>query len=229
MNPTKQSWLLNQAIANADLPVLPFIIAGGAVTSVFSGSQINDLDLWFASPDEFAAYRKAIEKPNVIPAAETDSAVSYSVKGHRIQLIKRLFGSPEEIIDAFDFTICMGAFVPATGLFVLADEFLYDLASRTLRYKVGKYPIASLWRVKKFLARGFNFPAIEAIKLALAINAIKIETYKDLKEQLEGIDTLFLKELTDLMLDKKGDVFELDKAIAFMEDCLNRKFNLEAP
>ena len=57
---------------------------------------------------------------------------------------------------------------------------------------------------------------VEAIKIALTINALDIKTYKDLKEQLQGIDTLFLRSLTD-HLKKKANKKEKYNAKEFLK------------
>jgi hypothetical protein len=75
-----------------------------------------------------------------------------------------MFSYPKDVIDRFDFTVCMGAYVPAWRKdFIFGKDFLVDLSQRVLRYNPGEYPIASLWRAKKFLKRDFKLPAVELI------------------------------------------------------------------
>jgi hypothetical protein len=226
----KQKYLLDKRIQAAGLESWNdfFFIAGGALTSAFSGRRINDLDLFFRNETDFIALMEKIEAQGTLPSFRTTSALSYIIEGERVQLIRKYFGSPEYIIGKFDFTVCMAAYVPggfADFQFVLGDNFLYDLAQKTLRYSPGAYPISSLWRVQKFIKRDFRLPAMEAIKLALAINNLQIDSYEVLKDQLEGIDTLFLKDLTDSMIDKK-DAYEFNEAIEFMENILRNKLGM---
>jgi hypothetical protein len=107
-------------------------VAGGAITSVFSSSRINDFDLFF--PDyialQGALYSKLVEVAKKDgKTIETDSALSLMVNNHRLQLIKVAVGTPEEIISDFDFTICQGAFHFARG-FIFGDDFFQHLAQR---------------------------------------------------------------------------------------------------
>ena len=195
-------------------------IAGGAITSIFGSSRINDFDLFF--PDE-TKLNEAIGSELVKDArkdqktVETDSALSLIVDKHRLQLIKAVFGTPKEVIDSFDFTICKGAFHLKDG-FIFGDDFFQHLAQRRLVFNIkAGFPICSLYRARKFIKRGFSLSGIEAIKLGLSIQSLKIETYKDLRKQLMGIDTLFLKELTDSLKGQEEKEYDLNEFLATLD------------
>ena len=233
----KQMWLIDQKIkqANLNTTLFKWFIAGGALTSVFSSKSISDLDIFFNSFEDYKLMRNSfdvdINQDNVyikVPVIETNNAVSYCINDCRVQLIKKLFGTPEEVINQFDFTVCMGAYIPQERKIILDESFLYHLSQRILCFNTNaKYPIASLWRAKKYIKKDFVFPAIEAIKLSLTINNLNIKTYKDLKEQLEGIDTLFLKDLTDALLKNADKEFNFREAIQYMDEILSKTLHLE--
>jgi hypothetical protein len=198
-------------------------IAGGALTSAFSSSRINDFDVFFPSP---YTLEQAIRiAPRDDKTIETDSALSIISEGHRVQLIKVLTGSPEQVIDSFDFTICQAAFQfkPNETGFWFGKGFFPHLAQRRLVFNVSaEYPVCSLFRVAKYLKRGFHFSGIEAIKLGLRIQALEIEDYKELRRQLMGIDTLFLKDLTDSLKGQDEKKYELNEFLATMEVWLDK-------
>jgi len=213
-------------------------LAGGAIRSVFASESISDYDLFFPSKE---AFDKCIEEFGnnvtgdgkfIFNFTQTASAYSHftSDKKH-FQLICAVFGTPEQIIDNFDFTICMGVWLPNTNNFILNDLFLKHIAQRRLHFNVNaQYPICSLWRVLKYTKRGYKLPAIDAIKIALKIHSLNMQTPKDLKNQLMGIDTIFLKELTDALGGivspdpAKGDArYDFGEAITFIEDFVNNK------
>jgi hypothetical protein len=205
-----------------------FFIAGGALTSLFSSIQINDFDFFFFDGKGFDSIESYFKNERGIESSfVTASAISYKINGEKVQLIRKIYGSEKQIIDKFDFTICQAAYNPTSKNLILGDDFLYDLARHRLTYLSGEYPIASLRRVNKFIKKGYIFPPIEAIKLALKINDLPIRTYKDLKEQLEGIDTLFLKELTDKYIEKSDETYDYKEAIAMMEIVLSEKISEE--
>lgn len=227
----KEQYILEKLITRAGLREIiktSWYIAGGACTSVFSGTSVNDLDIYFESIEDLQSAIQYI-RTNVKTDEEsfvTECAFSFKRNGLRIQYIKKIVGKPIELIKQFDFSICECAYLPETKEFVMGEDFLADLCARRLRYNIdGKYPIASLWRLKKYIERGFKLPAIESIKLSLCINNLNIKTFRDLKEQLEGIDTLFLKELTDVLIDNGEKRFNFNEALEFMNEMLEGKLN----
>jgi hypothetical protein len=230
----KEKYVLKKLIEKAKLQEIIdslsfWMIAGGACTSVFSDNQVNDLDIYFKSAED---YQKVVNK--VMPSLKdneyfaTSCAFSFKRNGVRIQLIKKIFAStPEGVMDNFDFTVCECVYLPKTQEFVMGENFLADLCGRRLVYNINaKYPIASLWRVNKYVKKGFKLAAIESIKLALCINNLNIKNYQDLKEQLEGIDTLFLAELTDVLIKNENKEYDLKTALDYMNQVLEQKLNL---
>lgn len=72
------------------------------------------------------------------------------------------------------------------------------------------------------------------IKIALAINNLNMKNYKDLKQQLMGIDTAFLKPLTDVLLNEEEEYeFDTFKDVLsnfysdYYEKIINKAFNDE--
>jgi hypothetical protein len=201
-------------------------IAGGAVRSVFSSDHVADLDVFFDTRTDFDNCIAALDDGEHSPTFTfTDSAATHISNGTdaadiprmRYQLICAEFGTPKQIIQKFDFTMCMGAFDVATGEFILDELFLKHVAQKRLCYNSnGVYPICSLWRAAKFIKRGWRLPGIEAIKLALAINNLGMKDYKDLRTQLMGIDTIFLAELTDSLKHKAEARYDFGEAIEFI-------------
>ncbi len=180
------------------------IIAGGAIRSVFSGEPISDYDLYFKKKEDADKLIKYFENKDYELCFLTESAKTYKIDKTLFQIIlleSTFLPSAKEIIDNFDFTICMGAYDTFLNQFILHPNFLLDLASRNLVYNVNaKFPLCSLYRVGKYVRRGYHISGVEIIKLGLSINNLKMDNYQDLKEQLVGIDTLFLKDLTDKLM-----------------------------
>lgn len=205
-----------------------FSVAGGACTSVFSGMPINDADVFFVTTDDFTLASRLLGSGYGYQLKfQTDVADSYQneVTGHKLQLIQKIFGEPVDIIRQFDFTVCQCAWSGRHEKFVMVDQFLQHLAERHLAFNIeAKYPIASLYRAMKYVKKGYQFTGIEAIKLALCIHNLTIKSYQDLKEQLEGIDTLILKDLTDKLIEKKDLDYDWQSFLAEMNDYLEKVF-----
>jgi len=211
-------------------------VAGGAVRSVFTSQPINDFDIFFSTLKDaqscFESFCEGEESPTFM---ETDACWSHKgdgkcenvPEGMRFQLIKASVGQPEEIINRFDFTMCMAAWVPTVG-FVLHDKFLLHCSQKLLCFNTkAEYPICSMWRALKFIGRKWKMPAIDAIKLALRIHDISIRNHGELKKQLMGIDTLFLKEFTDAIANGSQASYDYDQAILALEDHVNEQYNGE--
>jgi len=220
MRYSKQKHLLDSAlkIALEGRDLGDFYIAGGAVRSVFAGEPIRDLDLYFfKEPSEVILPEKDFE---LLFSSFVADTWRNKKNGKIVQIIKKFYGDPEKVIRKFDFTISMGAYIPKDGVFILDDRFLYHLAEKRLVFNVETdYPLSSLWRVKKFLHRGYNIGAVDLIALGLKIHSLKLETFSDLKEQIDGIDTLLLKPLTDRLIeDKGGDKYDLLEFLGYIEN-----------
>ncbi|KGH26293.1 hypothetical protein, partial [Comamonas testosteroni] len=84
------------------------IIAGGALTSAFTGREINDIDIYFGCVGDFQLAVQDAYDEGWWCVSATDRAVTF-IRGPRvIQLMCfGFFASPAEIFDAFDFTACM--------------------------------------------------------------------------------------------------------------------------
>lgn len=208
MNYSREKYLLLKQLSGADL-INDFkqnnvMIAGGAITSIFTNKKINDYDIYFRSKDEYNYINKILEnKDKFVKLVSTETADTYKnfEKEITIQLIKlpELFlDNPADIIKEFDFIMCMGIYDFKTDNIILDKDFLKDNSQRRLVFNIeAKYPICSLYRMKKYMNKGYEISGAEIIKLGLCIQKLNIKDYSDLKRHLLGIDTLMLKELTD--------------------------------
>lgn len=184
------------------------VIAGGAITSICSNTSINDYDIY--SPD-LESYSKILDKFKEFgyrASFETDNSTSLFKDGLKVQLIKTYYISDiEHIINKFDFTVCTAGYFFDTEEFVFHKDFFKDLAAKRLVINPKTvYPISTLNRVRKYIDKGYSISGIEFIKLALAINQIQLSTYKDLREHILGIDTLFLADYMDTWKDNETPI-----------------------
>lgn len=220
----KELFLLEKNI-NLDILIklkeIDCYIAGGALTSVFSGTKINDYDIYFKDILEYKKLRTvfdSLKKANgslYSPEVETEHVVSYKIDNIIFQLIKfdEMFNVVEYLLAKFDFRVCMAAFSFKEKKFYIDENFLHDLAKKELVYNIGDFPIATLFRLRKFLYKGFKISGCNIIKLALRVNNIEIKTYKQLKRQLIGIDTVFLKDLLNDLEDEQYKEKQYDFAL----------------
>ena len=87
-------------------------ISGGCFKNVFKHQKIRDIDIFFRNQDDFD---KAVKfySSNYKKMFENDNCIAFSdhKNGMQIELVRSIFGTPEEITDNFDFTIVKASLV----------------------------------------------------------------------------------------------------------------------
>ncbi|MBD9542916.1 hypothetical protein IB276_26065 [Ensifer sp. ENS04] len=176
-------------IKQACYPIPGAFAAGGAVTSVFTNRDINDVDVYFKSREAFEfAVAQAYEE-GWWCVSSSKRAVTFSDNGGvPVQFMHfDFFPTAQAIFDAFDFTVVMGALDFDTDEFSFHDDFLKHNSQRFLRFPPGtRYPLASATRVLKYQERGYTIGKGDILKIALASRKVKIETREELKDQIGG-------------------------------------------
>lgn len=198
------------------------LLAGGTINSIYSGRLVNDLDFYMKDLDkksEIVAYFTEVFGE---PKYESDNAITFwrksGKKKYEVQLITRFSGTPQEILNTFDFTIVQGCYDFSEKKFVLSENFLIDIASRTLRYTTSShYPICAFIRTKKYQDRGYHLTNSCRLAISLAINQLDLSTYRNLRDQLIGIDTCFLKGFLETLDDDK-ELTDQER-MEFIETC----------
>ena len=164
------------------------IVAGGALTSVFTGQPINDVDLYFKSRDAFdEAVHEAYD--NGMWCVEcSDRAVTFVSGSSIVQMMHfDWFADAAAVFDCFDFTACMGAYDCDAKEFVFHDEFLKHASQRFLRFHSGtRFPFASLLRVLKYQQRGYTIGKGDLLRIALCCHKTPINSWQELASQIGG-------------------------------------------
>lgn len=197
-----------QVMAASPLRFDGAFIAGGAVTSVFTGKDINDIDVYFKSRRAFEVGVFQAYEDGLWCVAASKRAVTFASGDTIAQLMHfDYFPTAEDIFAAFDFTIVMGALdldagekshwdgvrlvktgetYPDSG-FIFHPDFLKHNSQRFLKFNPGtRYPLASATRVLKYQQRGYTIGKGDMMKIALAVRGVKIESWEDLKDQIGG-------------------------------------------
>lgn len=205
------------------------ILCGGAITSAFSGDPIKDLDFYVEDSSKLKSACEFIEryfpKESLFQSinANTWTRNGKGRRKYRVQLITKFTGSPEKIFDDFDFTVTQGCYRFDNGTFVFGERFLQDVAKRVIVF-CGKshYPICAMYRTLKYQRKGYKLSGLTVVHIALAIARLEITTYRQLKEQLFGIDTMFLQRF----LEDRNDDLPVDYA-SFVADVFAQEVEIE--
>lgn len=163
-------------------------IAGGAVTSVFTGKPINDHDIYFKTQRDFDTAVADAYDHGLWCVGVSKRAVTFADDQRIAQLMHfDFFPTAADIFACFDFTMVMGAYDLDAKEFVLGDDFMRHNAQRFLRFNPGtRYPLASATRVLKFQDRDYTIGKGDILKIALACRGVRIESWEDLKDQIGG-------------------------------------------
>jgi hypothetical protein len=99
-------------------------IAGGCFKNIFENKPVKDVDIFFRSDEDF---QKAVihyrDHEDFEQVYENDNVIAFRKKGRKeyIELIRTVFGSPQEIIQEFDFTITKFAYYQTHESYINED------------------------------------------------------------------------------------------------------------
>lgn len=192
-------------------------IAGGAILSIFTGEEVNDVDVFFRSKEDVF---------NVINARSGNwyftkwSATTSDIIRKPIQLVyKNTFSSVEEIFKTFDFSVCCAAYDCETEEFVFGDTFFEDVMSRTIHFNHHtNSAIMTLPRIAKYQERGYSFPKPELMKVGLTLANYNLQSWDDVSNVLSGTYGSSFSNLADNMKENGVD-FSFDEAINVISKC----------
>jgi len=150
------------------------------------------------------------------PVFLSTNAVTLS---HKVQVILRFFGTPEEIHANYDFIHCTNYWTKKDGV-VLNQQALESLLAKELRYVGSRYPVCSVIRSRKFIQRGWTINAGQFVKMAFQISELDLNDLDTLRDQLTGVDVAYFMEVIDKL--KAKDKERVDGA--YLLEILDRMF-----
>jgi hypothetical protein len=131
-------------------------------------------------------------KPKYRPVFFSSNAVSLSDK---IQIVTRFYGTPEQIHASLYYIHATNYCTSEEGKQTLSNEASEACHNKELIYIGSKYPVCSLFRMRKFLDRGFKITAGEILKIAMNINEFNLTDVNVLQDQLIGVDSAYFNGL----------------------------------
>ena len=137
------------------------------------------------------------------PIFLSENAITLSDK---IQIVLRFYGPPEEIHKNYDYVHATNYFWLKDGQLVLKSSALESLLSRRLVYQGSLYPLCSLFRMRKFMERGWKITAGEITKIGLQLSELNLKDPVILREQLIGVDAAYFYELLRMIESSERDL-----------------------
>lgn len=215
-------------------------IAGGAVLSTVTKTEISDYDIYPKSKEAFKDIIYQLDDDsNFFPVNISDRAITYKCNSEikndgtratvQVMFTPEFFPVPETIFDQFDFTVCMGAYDYDTEQYHFHPDFFIDVASKTFRFNIGtRYPINSLLRTIKYQKKGYHLLKGEMLKLGVCmIDRGLPPSWEALEESIGGTYGKTLKlhreglDYTVENIFKILDDFDIDTAMVEQNDLEN--------
>ena len=138
-------------------------------------------------------------KPKYRPVFLSTNAITLS---NKVQIVLRFFGEPDEIHENYDFVHCTNYWDAATDHLELRKAALEALLTKELRYVGSKYPICSIFRLRKFIRRGWSINAGQILKILMQISALDLTSIEVLQDQLTGVDCAYFVEVINKLKEK---------------------------
>lgn len=156
-------------------------------------------------------------KPKFRPVFMSTNAITLS---HRIQIVLRFYGEPDEIHKNYDFVHCTNYWSSWNDELTLRQDALESLLSRELRYVGSKYPVCSVIRLRKFIRRGWTVNAGQILKMLMQISELNLTDYETLQDQLTGVDAAYFVQLLGRL--KENDPEKVNAA--YLVEIIDRLF-----
>jgi hypothetical protein len=71
-----------------------------------------------------------------------------------------------------------------------------------LRYVGSKYPLCSVVRLRKFIARGWTINAGQILKMCMQLSALDLTDINVLQDQLTGVDAAYFLQVMEKLKEK---------------------------
>jgi hypothetical protein len=149
----------------------------------------------------------------------SDNAISLNGK---VQLILRFYGTPEQIFKNYDFIHCTCYWSSSTGI-VAPKKALESILTKELYYQGSLYPICSILRIRKFIKRGWKISAGQVLKMILQVSEVDLTHRATLRDQLVGVDMLYLKGFLDAALNSEDESVDLNFITGLLDEAFGEE------
>lgn len=131
-------------------------LAGGAIRRAVTGKPLDsDFDLFFSGPDQLQEALSWLKKRGAVVTSTREQVITLAHDDRRIQLISfGFYQTPDECIDAFDFTICQ--FATDGESLIVGDFTLWDCGRKKLALHRLTYGSSTLRRLIKYTKEGYE-------------------------------------------------------------------------
>ena len=155
--------------------------------------------------------------PEFKPLFMSSNAITLSDK---IQIVVRFYGEPEQIHENYDFVHCTCYWKSWDEELVTPVRALTSMMSRELIYCGSKYPLCSIIRIRKFIARKWTISAGQMLKMIIQLNELDLLDVRVLQDQLVGVDSAYFAEVLKKLAEKGTERVDA----AYLAEIIDRIF-----
>jgi len=162
-------------------------IAGGVFKNIFNGEPVRDIDMFFEKEEDYKETLKYFqENKNYKKAYENDNCYAFIHLPTKtsIELVRRFFLTPQEVIEKFDFSIVRAAYFKQANedgginyKFLYVDRFFEDLHQKKLVIDIDfdqiPLPANTFDRAFKYQRYGYNLCRESKVKLIEALRRLQ--------------------------------------------------------
>lgn len=162
------------------------------------------------------------EKKKYFPVFISSNAITLS---NKIQVVVRFYGEPDKIHDTYDFEHTKAYYDYGKGELIIPERVWELTINKTLIYSGSKYPVASLFRMRKFINRGWSINAGQILKMAMQTSELDLMNIGVLEDQLIGVDSLYFMSLIKQFRKSKEKDENFELTSTYVMNIVNKVFN----
>jgi hypothetical protein len=172
--------------------------------------------------DEVAAAEiEKQEKKMFHPVFISSNAITLS---GGIQIIVRFYGEPDKIHDTYDFVHTKAYWTYKDNEVVIPNDVYETVTNKTLIYTGSKYPVCSVFRMRKFIKRGWSINAGQILKICMQISELDLMNINVLEDQLIGVDSLYFMNLIEQFRKKEQSDSEWKLTPSYIVSIIDKIF-----
>jgi hypothetical protein len=122
-----------------------------------------------------------------------------------MQIVVRFWGEPQDIHETYDFEHCKAYWTSWEREVVIPASVYEAVINKTLVYAGSKYPICSLFRLRKFIGRGWTINAGQILKIAWQVSELDLTDIDVLEDQLIGVDSVYFVNLIEQLRKQRDE------------------------
>lgn len=161
------------------------------------------------------------EKKPYFPVFISSNAITLS---DGVQLIVRFYGEPSDIHETYDFAHTKAYYDYEKSILSIPAQVYECVINKTLIYTGSKYPVCSVFRLRKFVQKGWKINAGQMLKMCMQISKLDLMDINILEDQLIGVDSIYFMNLINQFKKQKEKNSDFDLTPDYIISIIDKIF-----